>query len=107
MNNKGNVEFQNSQLNFKGVLMGTVKIFYKDDCPMCPLAKRLRDNLQENNIDVHYYNVETTDGLAEATFYHVMALPTIVVEDEMENGLREWRGEVPKVDEVMHVVQLT
>lgn len=46
--------------------MGTVKIFYKDDCPMCPLAKRLKDNLQENNVNVHYYNVETTDGLARS-----------------------------------------
>ena len=87
--------------------MGTVKIFYKDDCPMCPMAKRLKDNLQGNNVDVHYYNVETADGLAEATFYRVMALPTIVVEDEMENGLGEWRGVVPKVDEVLHVVQQT
>jgi glutaredoxin len=89
----------------KGDLMGTVKIFYKDGCPMCPMAKRLKDNLQENNVDVHYYNVETADGLAEATFYRVLALPTILVEDEMENGLGEWRGIVPKVEEVLHVVQ--
>ena len=85
--------------------MGTVKIFYKNDCPMCPMAKRLKDNLLEKNVDVHYYNVGTADGLAEATFYRVLALPTILVEDEMENGLGEWRGTVPKVEEVLHVVQ--
>ena len=85
--------------------MGMVKIFYKDDCPMCPMAKQLRDTLQEQNIDVSDFNVGTTDGLAEATFYRVMALPTILIEDEAENSLQEWRGSVPRVDEVLHVVQ--
>jgi len=85
--------------------MGIVKIFYKDDCPMCPMAKQLKDNLIKKDIDVEYYNVGTADGLAEATFYRVLALPTILVEDEMENGLGEWRGVVPKVEEVLHAIQ--
>lgn len=85
--------------------MGKVKIFFKDDCPMCPMAKRLKDNLIERHIGVAEYNVETAEGLAEATFYRVMSLPTIVVEDEMENELGEWRGIVPKVEEVIDVVR--
>jgi hypothetical protein len=84
--------------------MGIVKIFYKDDCPMCPMAKNLRDNLQGQHVVVNDFNVGTTDGLAEATFYGVMALPTIVIEDEEENSLKEWRGSVPHIDEVMNVV---
>jgi hypothetical protein len=87
--------------------MGTVKIFYKDDCPMCPMAKQLRDKLQQKNVAVNDFNVGTTDGLAEATFYRVMALPTILIEDEWENSLQEWRGSVPHVDEVMNVVHGT
>ena len=85
--------------------MGVVKIFYKDDCPKCPLAKQLRDNLKEKNIKVFDYNVGTADGLAEASFYSVMSLPTVVVEDAMENGVGEWRGDVPKMEEVMTAVQ--
>jgi hypothetical protein len=85
--------------------MGTVKIFYKDDCPKCPLAKQLRDNLKAHKVNVLDYNVGTADGLAEASFYSVMALPTVVVEDGMENGLGEWRGEVPKMEEVLDAVQ--
>lgn len=81
--------------------MGTVKIFYKDDCPMCPMAKQLGESLKEKNIGVLSYNTGTAEGLAEATFYRVMALPTIVAEDEMENGLEEWRGRVPLVEEVL------
>jgi glutaredoxin len=84
--------------------MGIVKIFYKDDCPMCPMAKKLKDNLQEKEVGVVDYNVETAEGLAEATFYHVMALPTVLVEDEMENWLGEWRGNVPKMEEVLSIV---
>jgi thiol-disulfide isomerase/thioredoxin len=85
--------------------MGLVKIFYRDDCPKCPLAKQLRDKLQERNVNVLAYNVGTADGLAEASFYSVMSLPTVVVEDAMENGLGEWRGDVPKVEEVLTAIR--
>jgi hypothetical protein len=33
-----------------------------------------------------------------------MALPTILIEDEAENSLQEWRGSVPHIDEVLNVV---
>ena len=85
--------------------MGVVKIFYKDDCPKCPLAKELRDRLKEQKVNVLDYNVGTADGLAEASFYSVMSLPTVVVEDGMENGIGEWRGEVPRMEEVLNTVQ--
>jgi hypothetical protein len=84
--------------------MGVVKIFYKDDCPKCPMAKKLRDGLKDKNIDVFDYNVGTVDGLAEASFYSVMSLPTVVVEDANENGIGEWRGDVPHIEEVMTAV---
>ncbi len=84
--------------------MGIVKIFYKDDCVVCPQAKKLGENLRQKNIDVVDYNVETADGLAEASFYSVMALPTIVVEDGKENGIGEWRGKVPMMEEVLEIV---
>ena len=76
--------------------MGAVKIFYKDDCPKCPLAKQLGDRLKEKNVNVLAYNVGTADGLAEASFYSVMSLPTVLVEDAMENGIGEWRGRCPQ-----------
>jgi hypothetical protein len=84
--------------------MGTVKIFYSNDCPMCPMAKKLQANLTEKQVNVIGYDVETADGLAEASFYSVMSLPTVVVEDGMENGIGEWRGKVPQTEEVLHIV---
>lgn len=85
--------------------MGVVKIFYKDDCPKCPLAKKLRDNLKEQKVNVIDYNVGTAEGLAEASFYSIMSLPTVLVEDGMENGVGEWRGDVPRMEEVLNAVQ--
>jgi thiol-disulfide isomerase/thioredoxin len=85
--------------------MGVVKIFYKDDCPKCPMAKKLRDSLKEQKVNVMDYNVGTADGLAEASFYSIMSLPTVLVEDAMENGVGEWRGDVPRMEEVLNAVQ--
>ncbi|MGD0231066.1 MAG: thioredoxin family protein [Syntrophorhabdales bacterium] len=85
-------------------MMGVVKIFYRDDCPKCPLAKQLRERLEEKKVNVLAYNVGTADGLAEASFYSVMSLPTVLVEDAMENGIGEWRGDVPKIEEVLSVI---
>ncbi len=84
--------------------MGVVKIFYKDDCPKCPMAKELRDRLKEKNVKVLDYNVGTADGLAEASFYSVLAVPTVLVEDATENSVGEWRGNVPKMEEVLSAV---
>ncbi|MCX8021844.1 MAG: hypothetical protein N2745_03635 [Syntrophorhabdaceae bacterium] len=84
--------------------MDTVKIFYKDDCPLCPSAKKLKDNLKQHMVNTLSYNVGTAEGLAEATFYRVMALPTILIEDDGENLVKEWRGTVPKIEEVLYIV---
>lgn len=72
---------------------------------MCPMAKRLKDSLLEKQIYVSEYNVGTADGLAEATFYGVKALPTIIIEDKNENELFSWRGIVPTIEEVINVVK--
>ncbi|MDD3978464.1 MAG: thioredoxin family protein [Methanomicrobium sp.] len=84
--------------------MGIVKIFYKDECPLCPGAKKLHKDLKGKKVNVKSYNVGTAEGLAEATFYQIMALPAVMIEDDMENSLEEWRGTVPKIEEVLNVV---
>ena len=68
------------------------------------MAKELGSRLLEEKVNVLTYNVGTADGLAEASFYSVMSLPTVVVEDALENGLGEWRGDVPKVEDVLIAV---
>jgi len=81
--------------------MKTVTIFTSDSCPRCPTAKELGARLQRRDVPVTYYDVATAEGLAEATFYHVLATPAILI-IEQETVIAAWRGVVPEEDEVLH-----
>ena len=84
--------------------MPTIKIFTKQQCPRCPQAKQLGAELQQEGRSVLYYDVETVDGLAEATFFSVQATPTIIVEDADENMLADFRGQVPTREELLQSI---
>lgn len=68
-----------------------VKLFVKEDCPKCPAAKRACEGLQ----NVSVYDVGSIDGLAEASFYGIMATPTVLVVDSSGREIAAWRGEAP------------
>lgn len=68
-----------------------VKLFVKDDCPRCPAAKHALDGLD----GVLIYNVDEIDGLAEASFYSILATPSALVVDADGNEIESWRGVVP------------
>lgn len=68
-----------------------IKLFVKDDCPRCPAAKRACEGLS----NVETYNIGDMDGLAEASFYGIMATPTVLVIDANGNEVAGWRGEAP------------
>ncbi|MBW1971988.1 MAG: hypothetical protein DRG20_04835 [Deltaproteobacteria bacterium] len=80
--------------------MGSVKIFVKPGCHFCPAAEKIGEILKSEGFPVFHYNIETPDGLAEAAFYSVMATPTIILEDESETTVAQWRGVVPQLDEI-------
>lgn len=68
-----------------------VKLFVKDNCPRCPAAKQALDGLD----GLLVYNVDEIDGLAEASFYSVLATPSALVVDADGNEIESWRGVVP------------
>lgn len=68
-----------------------VKLFVKDACPRCPAAKRVCEDIETLEI----YDVGDIDGLAEASFYSVLATPSIVIVDSAGTEVASWRGEVP------------
>jgi hypothetical protein len=72
-----------------------VKLFYKEACSRCPAAKELIEGTQ----NTEYFNIEEVDGLSEATYYGVMATPSIIVLDDNNNPVKEWLGEVPTTEE--------
>jgi len=75
------------------------KLFWKEGCPMCPAAKNVIHQLICSGYQAMEYDLETTEGLAEAAFYAVLSTPTIILLDEQDNSIAEWRGKVPTFEE--------
>ena len=80
--------------------MGSIKIFTKAKCAKCPAAKEMGTELKKEGVPVLNYDLDTIDGLAEASFYSVLSTPSIIIEDEEEKELMSWRGVVPTLQEV-------
>ena len=80
--------------------MGSVKIFTKNQCPKCPAAKEVGKTLEKQGVPVFQYDMDTPDGLAEASFYSILSTPSLVIEDEEERELFICRGRVTSLDEV-------
>jgi glutaredoxin len=82
-----------------------VKIFTSDKCPRCPQAKELGARLVDKGFVVQLHDVDTADGLVEATLNRVLGTPSILVVDgESETVIRDWRGVLPSEDEVLHAL---
>jgi glutaredoxin len=80
--------------------MDIVKIFTKAHCPKCPAAKEIGTVLKKEGVPVLNYDLDTIDGLAEASFYSILSTPSILIEDEREREVISWRGVVPSLQEV-------
>lgn len=80
--------------------MGSVKIFTKAKCPKCPEAKAIAMALKKEGVRVLQYDLDTVEGLAEASYYSVLSTPSLIVEDEEEKEMASWRGRVPTLLEV-------
>jgi len=76
-----------------------VKIFWQRNCPKCPVAKELGKKLEDDGTAVEYFDTQTVDGLAEASFFDVLATPSVVLA-EGNKELAAWRGEAPKITDV-------
>ncbi len=84
--------------------MGVIKLFWKDQCGRCPQAKEVGNTLKKEGFKILDYDIGTMEGLAEAAFYSVQSTPTFILEDQEENTIADFRGEVPspqKVKEIM------
>ncbi len=77
-----------------------VKLFVKQDCPKCPAAKKACEGLQ----NVSVFDVGSIDGLAEASFYGIMATPTVLVIDSTGHEVAGWRGEAPQAAELHSIL---
>ena len=76
-----------------------IKILWQKKCPHCPEAKNTGKQL-EKEAEVQYFDVDTFDGLAEASYYDIASTPSIVVLDNNENEIKIWRGKTPRLEEI-------
>jgi len=85
--------------------MSKLKVFTKKECPNCPKAKSLGEEInKEGKLAVEFFDVEQADGLAEAQLYSVLATPTLVLcdDDAEETEVKSWRGETPGDKEAIY-----
>lgn len=80
--------------------MELIKIFVKAKCPKCPAAKEIGMELKREGLPVLHYDLDTIDGLAEASFHSILSTPSLIIEDEEEREIVSWRGMVPTLQEV-------
>jgi thiol-disulfide isomerase/thioredoxin len=78
----------------------TLKAFWKEDCPRCPQMKQVVEQLRKNGYKVQYFDIETVDGLAEGAFHSVLSTPTLLLVDDKDRELAQWRGIIPTMEEV-------
>lgn len=80
-----------------------IKLFTRINCPKCPAAKLVVDDVKkQKNAVVEIFDVDTVDGMAEAAFYTVMSTPTVLVCDTNDKEISSWRGEAPKLDDLLN-----
>ncbi|MGQ9509110.1 MAG: thioredoxin family protein [Thermodesulfobacteriota bacterium] len=82
--------------------MEYIRIFTKANCPKCPAAKEIAQELKREGFKVVYYDLDTIEGLAEASFRSILSTPSLVIEDEEEKEIASWRGVVPSLQELKH-----
>lgn len=78
-----------------------VKLFTRKDCPKCPSAKQICQELEKEGITIEYYDTDTVDGMAEGAFYSVMSTPTTVVVNSEDEELKSWRGKPPDKEAIL------
>ncbi len=88
-----------------------LKLFTQPSCPRCPAAKQIVAGVKGHplaggsRVKFEEYDVTTVDGMAEASFYTVMATPTILVCDDNGKIVKDWRGEIPSKDNIISLLR--
>ena len=66
--------------------------------------EEIGQKLRNEGVPVSKYDVETTEGLAEASFYSILSTPSLLIEDEEQKEVAAWRGTTPSLQEVKQVL---
>lgn len=73
-----------------------VKLFVRENCPLCPAARRACDGI----VNLSVYDVGDVDGLAEASLWGVLTTPSVLVVDSTGREVARWGGQPPDPSEL-------
>jgi len=73
-----------------------LKVFLKKDCPSCPAAKDVARQFPFSRL----YDMDDSEGLAEAAFHSVLCTPSMVLVDEEDTVIQSWRCHVPRPSDI-------
>ena len=81
-----------------------VKVFGKPGCEYCKTTMKKfetfigRWNIDQSQVSLTFFDMETVDGMAEGAFYSVQKIPATVIEKQSDI-LKRWDGVVPLSEE--------
>jgi len=78
-----------------------IKIFIQPGCPSCPPVKELGEKLKEK-INVEFYDVSKSEGLAEAAMYNIMSTPVMILLDN-NKVVKTWL-DAPSEKEILKLI---
>lgn len=84
--------------------MESIKIFTKSNCPKCLSIKKVADELKAEEVRIFHYDLDTPEGLAEASFYSILSTPSLIIENGAEEEIASWRGVVPSAEDVKKIL---
>lgn len=79
-----------------------VKLFWKHECQKCITAKEICKN---SGLTVKDYDVNSVEGMAEASFHQVTRTPTIVLVDDNENEIKKWNSILQAKKELKEMIK--
>jgi predicted thioredoxin/glutaredoxin len=81
-------------------MVAIINIFTKKNCPNCPKAKALGEELKKMGKNVEFFDVETPEGLAEALMHNVLSTPSVIISQGVK-VVAEFLGDSPKIEDVI------
>lgn len=61
-----------------------IKLYTLPACPLCPLAKKIVDQVaQKYNVTYDEVDLTTMEGKQESLRYQIMSVPTIIIDDDI------------------------
>ncbi len=83
-----------------------LKIFTKTDCPNCPAAKKIGQQLEKKGANIEWFDLDNEEGLSEAVYFDVLSTPSLIVTDEDDSEIKAWRGEVPEITDIQKELEM-